>query len=328
MEGDELEKCYRSIFLKQQGLSVRSIATKVGIPKSTVEDWLKKYESTGSFERKTGSGRPRLIEPDREPQLERLIQSNREKSSDALRVVVKEKLGVDMSARSMRRYAQCLGYEWRLPLHKGFLTPYDEERRLQFALLHMGKSDWRCVIFSDEATFQLHGGNDRVWIKKGEIVIHEARWPPLSLRVWLGFTAELVCQPYFFKGPFTAQLYKTILESRLPTFTHKRHRQFILLQDKDPRHTAKLTKDFLRGQGVQWFVDWPPYSADLNPMENVWAVLKKEVQSYDPSNLDELQAAIEMSCAKIGTEMRQRLADSMDTRLKCVIEAEGGHTKY
>ena len=42
-----------------------------------------------------------------------------------------------------------------------------------------------------------------------------------------------------------------------------------LMQDNAPCHAAKSIKAYLAQQRVE-LIDWPPYSPDLNPIENIW----------------------------------------------------------
>jgi transposase len=63
----------------------------------------------------------------------------------------------------------------------------------------------------------------------------------------------------------------------------------IFQHDNAPSHKAGLTRN--------WFIDnrvevltWPSYSPDLNPIENLWSHLNRELGTYDqpPSGILEL----------------------------------------
>ena len=56
----------------------------------------------------------------------------------------------------------------------------------------------------------------------------------------------------------------------------------------DPKHTAKITKEWLRNNSVT-ILDWPSQSPDLNPIEHLWRDLKMAVHQRSPSNLTELE---------------------------------------
>ena len=49
-----------------------------------------------------------------------------------------------------------------------------------------------------------------------------------------------------------------------------------LIHDDAPIRTAGIIESWLDGNGIPP-VDWPPYSADLNPTENAWDELKDHI---------------------------------------------------
>ena len=94
--------------------------------------------------------------------------------------------------------------------------------------------------------------------------------------------------------------------------------------DNDPKHKSKSTQNFLASNSIK-VLSWPSQSPDLNPMENVWADLKRRVEIRNPKNEQELRDAIEIEWENVNTE---NLVNSMGRRLKECIDANGGHTSY
>ncbi|XP_052432367.1 sodium- and chloride-dependent GABA transporter 1-like [Carassius gibelio] len=64
---------------------------------------------------------------------------------------------------------------------------------------------------------------------------------------------------------------------------------------------------------------WPANSPDLNPIENVWGIVKRKMRYARPNNAEELKATIRSTWALITPEQCHRLIDSMPRRITAVI---------
>ncbi len=97
--------------------------------------------------------------------------------------------------------------------------------------------------------------------------------------------------------------------------------------DNDPKHTAKATKEFLKGK--KWTVmQWPSQSPDLNPIEHAFHLLKTKLKGKCPKNKQELKTVAVEAWQSITRDETQRLVMSMRSRLQAVIDCKGFATKY
>ncbi len=101
---------------------------------------------------------------------------------------------------------------------------------------------------------------------------------------------------------------------------------FIFQQDLAPAHTAKGTKSWFNDHGVT-VLDWPANSPDLNPIENLWGIVKRKMRDTRPNNADELKATVKETWASIPPQCH-KLITSMPRRIEAVIKAKGAPNKY
>ena len=73
---------------------------------------------------------------------------------------------------------------------------------------------------------------------------------------------------------------------------------------------------------------WPANSPDLNPIENVWRLLKYRVGKRFPHTDAEVRQYIEEEWAKLELSDFKKYIENMQERCQAVIDAKGGHTKW
>jgi transposase len=89
-----------------------------------------------------------------------------------------------------------------------------------------------------------------------------------------------------------------------------------------------VVREFLEADGVKTDEMFPPYSPDLNLIENVWGLLSTRMAQYDVKTVPELIAAVKYEWAPIDENYIQRLYHTYRDRLIAVIAADGGNTDY
>ena len=111
----------------------------------------------------------------------------------------------------------------------------------------------------------------RGWGPKGQRLVGRAphgRWRTLTFLAAL--RSDRLTAPYVFDGPINGVRFQAYVEQVLvPTLQPGD----IVVMDNLGSHKAKAVRRAIRGAGAQLFF-LPPYSPDLNPIEQVFAKLK------------------------------------------------------
>ena len=75
-------------------------------------------------------------------------------------------------------------------------------------------------------------------------------------------------------------------------------------------------------------IAWPSNSPDMNPIENVWNILKNRLGKLGSSNLTELEKHIKTEWSNLPRNLIETLVSSMSNRIKQVIERKGNSVDY
>ncbi len=152
---------------------------------------------------------------------------------------------------------------------------------------------------------------------------------PQSVMIWAAMSSAGVGPLCFLKSTVNAAIYQEILEYFMLPSADKLYgdADFIFQQDLAPAHTAKGTKSWFNDHGVT-VLDWPANSPDLNPIENLWGIVKRKMRDTRPNNADELKATVKETWASIPPQQCHKLITSMPRRIEAVIKAKGDPTKY
>ncbi len=324
------------VILDKQGVSRTEIARQVGASAPSVRHWVSHDDEKEQLAEEHRSGGLRCTDEATDTAIVGAAYVETFCTPRGL----KRKYQFEPSARTIDRRLREANLFGRVARHKKRLTAEEKRARLSFAegYLHMTVEDWMKIMFADEKKFKGEGFMGQVWVRrpKGEAdnpAYQVQKFPhPVKLNVWGCFCGRGLGYCYIFNENMNGKMLKKILGTHLKESAELHFEQdppelWRLLQDNDPKHKSVLVRNWLFTNGIG-LLEFPPYSPDLNPIENLWNDLARRVEARPASTLEELQDVIADEWERTSPAYLRKLARSMPKRCQAVIDAKGDHTKY
>jgi transposase len=106
-------------------------------------------------------------------------------------------------------------------------------------------------------------------------------------------------------------------------------KQLIFMHENAPIHKAKLVSDFLAENSIL-ALEWPAQSPDINPIENMWAVLKarRARKKSTPTSKKCLIDEMTDLWSETSESFRHNLSNSLPKRLLEIIKNKGKQISY
>ena len=239
------------------------------------------------------------------------------------------------------------------------LTPHTQQQRLAFCKANKD-TIWANVMFSDRSKhhFWYHGEvvhTSGQWCEHGQqpqafkvnkpacvnLYAGITRWGATKVQCVAG-TTHMVSKFHNKKGQparnITSSEYKQVLMTTLlpggsSLFSEKGFTEWFLQQDNDPTH-KKAAKEAIEewnnglgkkyGTKVKLLMNYPPHSPDLNPIENLWAKVQKDVAAAGCKDSQQFKATVINGVEKGDRTYFRALVGSMPKRINACITANGG----
>ncbi|GFU53515.1 transposable element Tcb2 transposase [Trichonephila clavipes] len=197
---------------------------------------------------------------------------------------------------------------------------------------------WACVLFSDESRFSLSLDCRRqlIWRESGtayrpENIQEKDRYSTCSIMVWAGIMINGRTRLHVVANrTMTGQRYiDEVLLFHVRLFRGAVSDKFVFMDDNATCHRILAVQDCLDSEGIQRLV-WPVRSPDLNPIENVWDALGREIagRNYPPTNKNTLIRALTEEWDKLPQHLLDNVVQSMVRLVECCITLHGGHIPY
>ncbi len=274
----------QTVVLAKQGRTAQDIADALGCSLKAVKNWVAQYNRGGiqALHERPRSGRPLRLDPQEYPRLKQRLDAPPRpedcvctfRGRDVQRILEQE-FGVLMSLQAVYDLLARFGYSSLMPRpqHEDanpevqeFFKEIVVEQIDAIAGQHPDRE--LRVFFEDEARFGTQGTITRVWAPKGSrpraVRQNGREWLYVLMAVCLSTgSASALIMPEL--NTAVLNLFLEQVARELPTGVHA-----VLIWDGAGYHTSG---DLVVPENVS-LIQLPPYSPELNPVENLWHYLR------------------------------------------------------
>jgi hypothetical protein len=313
-------------------MTQRDIAHSIPCSENTVSLWVQRWRDKHSLADAERSGRPRCTDDDTDQEIGLVADQT---PTNTPKEIIRQ-LKLSASPHTVSRRLDEIGLWGCVQESEHELTEFDIQRRLAFAHQYESwtEDQWARVFFSDECNLYL-GHHGRTYVRRPVSMSHDPKYTRQEkqlhgkVSLWGCICAEGLGHAELYAGSLDSTRHRDIpRHSLIPAF-----RQFYpdgpwyFQQDNVRFHTTPDTVTYLHEKGVT-LIDWPPWSPDLNPIENLWNVLKARVYARFPQTMEELEQFIREEHAAVDLKFISHICRNMPRRLQLLLDNNGHKIRY
>jgi transposase len=295
--------------------TINSISDIYQVSKRTIQRIIKRHKTTNNVERIKGSGRK--ANQFKMNLTKKIIENDNNLSVNDVSRILLDQHNIKYSKSAVYKCLKKSNFVNKIPILKPLLTEEHINCRENWAIFYQNYN-WDNVIWSDECNISIQSNKkSKIWINKNKKVpIKRVVKYPINIHIWGCILKNNKLIISIYEKTMSSSKYIDVLkENLLPLINSKNDRKLLFQQDNAPCHTSFSTINFFSENKIE-VMYWPPNSPDLNPIENLWNLLKKRIGKIIVKNKDELINAIKTEADKIDVIVINKLIDSMDNRIE------------
>ena len=148
-----------------------------------------------------------------------------------------------------------------------------------------------------------------------------------KVHAWGVFSSKGVIELQFFSGNMGSEQYIKMLSIANSEILKLHPNGFILLWDSDAKHRSDISLNYYIKNNIQ-LLEWPAYSPDLNPFENIWVNIKNSLGSKVYNKVKLIKSDIEDYWKIWASNYSTKAIEIMWKRIDAYILLKGIRTGY
>lgn len=328
------------ITLHSIGTHIKQISFITHHTNKTISKWIKHFNELGNVDDKSRSGRPRKTTEDEDAAI---VLMAIDRKTHITPSIIKHELELDVSKRTIDRRLIEGNLYGRVCRKEHLFTAEEIRARLSFCSGY-AQMDWCKVLYLDEKTFTL-GEHSQVICRRppGKAFdpdyLADKEPDGDKINVWGCMAASGVGDIFLFNlGPrdesenFNSDLCcevfnRSLIGSVEDLGLNANNQQWYVLMDNSPIHTSNMVRRWLFNHGITC-IDFPAYSPDFNPIENLRHDLSQRVEQHYPRNKNDLKQSILLEWYGTDNNYCQKLINSMPDRMLECVKNKGHITRF
>ena len=230
---------------------------------------------------------------------------------------LKNRKNTVLSDSSITKKLKDMGYSYLAPTPWLKLSKSQIEAREKCAK-ESSVVNWNNAIYIDEAEF--YGGDvtHKKWVSASEEYSVKRTRAKFKCNVFSLINITGILTFELFEGGFNNDKFLDILIRNLKFIKQAWGENIILVADNWSVHKNAAAKEFYMKNKIRC-IEWPSYSPDLNPIENLWGLMKEKLSKINIKTKQELKDKVIEIKEEIEGSFIENCIYSMRKRLKEVI---------
>ena len=285
----------------RSGQTVASVAAALGVNTRSVFRWLADFANGGqnALLAKPIPGRPSKVSAEEMRWIAQAVRDNTPMqfkfefglwTLSLIRSLIHTHLDKKLSIATVSRLMKTLGFSAQKPLYQAWqqdaVLVRQWESETYPAIRAEARAAGATIYFADESGIRSDYHTGTTWAPRGQTPVAEVTGRRFSLNMISAVSPRGDFRFMLHEGSVTATVFREFLKRLMVGAT----KPVFVIVDGHSIHKAKMVRAYIDStKGMLKLFYLPPYSPQLNPDEQVWAHVKRQVSKRLVQDKDEMK---------------------------------------